>query len=204
MSAPIRFAASTAALTACLAIGTTSAIAQEAVIQRFGDWTITIQPAGVSSTVIIPPAPSPFRFAAQTESVPAPPSAPENPAEDSGKTDAAAAGANGADSAQNDALALVSRYAEVYHAIPFSRAEFNANPSYRHDATMEFLFGEMRQTVVYRNGGSSGAPRGYGGYGGYPAMYGGYGFNSFFYPFWYGSGMPGYEYNYPIRPYILW
>ncbi|HET6426272.1 MAG TPA: hypothetical protein VFG20_21450 [Planctomycetaceae bacterium] len=49
-----------------------------------------------------------------------------------------------------DAAARVRLYREVYNSIPFSRAEFNANPSYRHDATMEFLFGEMRPTVIHR------------------------------------------------------
>ena len=41
-------------------------------------------------------------------------------------------------------------YREVYDSIPFSRAEYNANPSYRHDATMEFLFNQLRPTVIHR------------------------------------------------------
>ena len=41
-------------------------------------------------------------------------------------------------------------YRDIYNSIPFSRAEYNANPSYRHDATMEFLFNQMRPTVIQR------------------------------------------------------
>jgi hypothetical protein len=41
-------------------------------------------------------------------------------------------------------------YRRVYDSIPFSRAEYDANPSYRHDATMEFLFGQLRPTVIHR------------------------------------------------------
>ncbi len=45
---------------------------------------------------------------------------------------------------------MAAQYQEIYLSIPFSRVEYNANPSYRHDATMEILFGQMRPTVVYR------------------------------------------------------
>jgi len=38
-------------------------------------------------------------------------------------------------------------YAEAYAMIPFSRAEYEANPGYRHDAAMELMFGAMRPTV---------------------------------------------------------
>ncbi len=42
-------------------------------------------------------------------------------------------------------------YVEVYHSIPFSRAEYEADPSYRHEATIEFLFGKMRRKVVVQS-----------------------------------------------------
>ncbi len=42
-------------------------------------------------------------------------------------------------------------YEQIYNSIPFSRAEYLANPSYRHDTTMELLTGTPRQTVVHRN-----------------------------------------------------
>jgi len=41
-----------------------------------------------------------------------------------------------------------SNYQEIYDSIPYSRAEYLANPGYRHDAAMEILFGEMRPTVI--------------------------------------------------------
>lgn len=42
------------------------------------------------------------------------------------------------------------RYREIYDSIPFSRAEYDANPSYRHEATMELLLGQLRPTVIHR------------------------------------------------------
>ena len=43
------------------------------------------------------------------------------------------------------------RYQAIYDSIPFSRAEYLANPAYRHEATMEILFGKMRPTVIHKN-----------------------------------------------------
>lgn len=42
-------------------------------------------------------------------------------------------------------------YDEVYQSIPYSFSEYLANPSYRHDATMEILFGQLRPTTIVRN-----------------------------------------------------
>lgn len=41
-------------------------------------------------------------------------------------------------------------YRDIYFSIPFNRVEYNAYPSYRHDATMELLFNQMRPTVIQR------------------------------------------------------
>lgn len=41
-------------------------------------------------------------------------------------------------------------YFDVYRSIPFVRSEYEANPSYRHEATMEILFGQMRPSVTHR------------------------------------------------------
>ena len=38
-------------------------------------------------------------------------------------------------------------YRRIYHSIPFIRSEYEANPSYRHEATMEILFGQLRPQV---------------------------------------------------------
>ena len=41
-----------------------------------------------------------------------------------------------------------SAYAEVYNSIPFRRSEYLVNPSYRHDATIELMLGQIRPTTV--------------------------------------------------------
>jgi len=42
-------------------------------------------------------------------------------------------------------------YEQAYNAIPFNRAEYDANPSYRHDSAMELLFNQMRPTTIIRS-----------------------------------------------------
>jgi len=54
-------------------------------------------------------------------------------------------------SSNGEASAPTRSYADVYRSIPFSRAEYLANPSYRHDAAMEILFGKLRPTTIIRN-----------------------------------------------------
>ena len=45
-----------------------------------------------------------------------------------------------------------AEYRRVYNSVPFSRAEYKANPNYRHDSTMEILTGNARhQTVINHN-----------------------------------------------------
>lgn len=39
------------------------------------------------------------------------------------------------------------RYSEIYRSIPFSRAEYDADPTYRHNATMELLLKQLRPTA---------------------------------------------------------
>lgn len=41
-------------------------------------------------------------------------------------------------------------YREAYDSIPFSRVEYDANPSYRHDAAMELVFGVQRPTTIVK------------------------------------------------------
>jgi hypothetical protein len=52
--------------------------------------------------------------------------------------------------AASGTLAPRMSYAEAYAMVPFSRAEYEANPGYRHDAAMELMFGTMRPTVTAR------------------------------------------------------
>ncbi len=44
----------------------------------------------------------------------------------------------------------VDKYEQIYNSIPYSRAEYLANPAYRHEATMELLLGTLRPTVVQK------------------------------------------------------
>lgn len=45
-----------------------------------------------------------------------------------------------------------AEYRRIYNSVPFSRAEYKANPNYRHDSTMEILTGNARhQTVINHN-----------------------------------------------------
>jgi hypothetical protein len=43
-------------------------------------------------------------------------------------------------------------YRQIYRSIPFNRALYNANPNYRHDATMELLTGKGRTQTVNLQG----------------------------------------------------
>lgn len=55
-------------------------------------------------------------------------------------------------SEMSDELAgKVAAYNAAYKAIPYRRAEYLANPGYRHDTAVEMAFGQMRQTVIHRN-----------------------------------------------------
>jgi hypothetical protein len=39
-------------------------------------------------------------------------------------------------------------YSEVYNSIPFRRSEYDGNPNYRHEATIEILLGQVRPKTV--------------------------------------------------------
>ena len=43
-----------------------------------------------------------------------------------------------------------AEYQRIYNSIPFSRAEYLANRDYRHAATMEILFGQLRPTTIVK------------------------------------------------------
>jgi len=42
-------------------------------------------------------------------------------------------------------------YWTIYESIPFLRSQFDANPAYRHDATMELLTGNARPSVIHHH-----------------------------------------------------
>ncbi|MEX0701835.1 MAG: hypothetical protein WD069_07040 [Planctomycetales bacterium] len=113
---------------------------------HLGEWTLMIVPAGRMAH---------REFAARDAIaaegsliIPAPSSDPAAPI----LPGAAASDEAAADALPSPALAVRYRtYREAYRAVPFSRAEYLANPSYRHDAAMELLFGQMRPTVIHRH-----------------------------------------------------
>ena len=179
-----------------------------------GEWTMTISPATVPVSTApfntVKTEPKVEQVAVLTEPAEVTPADPapavEPPAESSrqpssfvsAQQPAAAVGAveNGVQIVPNPiAVPQVSVYEKIYNAIPFNRTEYLANPSYRHETTMELLTGNQRQIVVHRNytprlnepierqplflynnyGGYYGGGMGYG----FPGRYGfGYGFNS--------------------------
>lgn len=81
-----------------------------------------------------------------------------------------------------------AQYYQIYRTIPFSRAEYMANPSYRNDLTMGLIFNQLPYTAVFRQV----SPPGMNGLGPMsPPPYGGMGPNSM--PPGMGPG-PGYPY----------
>jgi hypothetical protein len=67
-----------------------------------------------------------------------------------GTTGASKPGADASVTAASGALSPRMSYDEAYRSIPFSRAEYEANPGYRHDAALELMFGALRPTTVVR------------------------------------------------------
>lgn len=49
-------------------------------------------------------------------------------------------------------------YQEAYDSIPFSRAEYTANPAYRHEAALELVFGVQRATTIVKMPGRNPEP----------------------------------------------
>lgn len=141
---------------------TPSASELPAALARADEWTVTIVPAGrnrtIGSELSISAGPAIFPVGAAST----PPGVVIEVSDDPAPLPA------GRDSARSVALVgageppqmneppapLAVRYRtyrDAYRAIPFSRAEYEANPSYRHDAAMELLFGRMRPTVIHRH-----------------------------------------------------
>lgn len=64
----------------------------------------------------------------------------------------------GDSSADEDAVAVEpANYWAIYRSIPFIRTEYLANPSYRHEATMELLTGHPRPVKVVAESGFNGS-----------------------------------------------
>lgn len=87
------------------------------------------------------------------------------------------------------------RYDEVYASIPYRRAEYLADPGYRHEATMEVLFGQLRpKTTVSHYTPRTVPTPAFSVYKPYRAS------QSDYYRTWRGSAAP-YSWNFPLTPY---
>jgi len=144
----------------CLPILQIQASAAEAVTVPDGDgtWVMTIAPEDGASELRHAAAEeaAPIILAAFQEDTDSEPAVPD-PVEPDGLSvpETAPAEADGAVEALptvTPALAVdPAAYWCVYRTIPFIRTEYLANPSYRHEATMEFLFGQLRPTVIHKH-----------------------------------------------------
>ncbi len=111
-------------------------------------WQIVIEPvrqlSRVDTPTPLPPTP------AEPQDIPAPPlaiaqeDAPATPVVEAEADDTGIAITPRSTTAGTEAR----RYRDTYDAIPFSRTEFLANPSYRHNATMELLLGQLRPVTI--------------------------------------------------------
>lgn len=141
----------------CVALWTAEIEAAKPKIYRFPGGTMIVQPGPTAAAVKAPAtetaskddrSPSPaIRLASRSVQL-APPPMPPLPDDD--QPTAAAASAPVGSDATLSPLDRMQHYQAVYNAIPFSRAEYDANPSYRHDTAVEVLFGQMRPTVIQR------------------------------------------------------
>lgn len=53
---------------------------------------------------------------------------------------------------------MARNYYEVYQSIPYLCSEYQANPAYRHEATMEILFGKLRPMTIVKHTGRQASP----------------------------------------------
>jgi hypothetical protein len=148
-----------------------SADASEVI--RDKQWTIKIRPNGrgnrstdassesrsrtVTPAVYQQPAAEIAPAPESVEPAPAPESPkPAGPALPPG-ADPVAAPASNADPAMRSVdlvpgvMPRTMTYDEAYAAVPFSRTEYEANPTYRHQAALELMFHTLRPTTLVNN-----------------------------------------------------
>ncbi|MBS0204832.1 MAG: hypothetical protein JSS49_18145 [Planctomycetes bacterium] len=158
-----------------LCTSATASFGADVLVQEFDGWKITIRPGASSLPDPVPPSPRIYETTAESSQgriqlvslrqeavVPAPVTA-SPPSETAAAKDGLPVIIPGESSQCCDTTPTVhppegtvdprylsQMYTEIYRSIPFNRAEYNANPSYRHDTAVEFLFGKMRPTVIHR------------------------------------------------------
>ena len=115
-----------------------------------GSWAVTISPGAPAKTESAEP--TGIVLTAYQPELDGPVPAPvEAPATQAGPAKAAVGETVGAAPAACPPMFVdAASYAAVYRSIPFLRSEYLANPSYRHEATMEILFGQLRPTVIHK------------------------------------------------------
>lgn len=116
-------------------------------------WTIQVRPRPQQSPQLAQrPSESPAETADQ-----APPADAGNGASESPQLPSASGQADGDPEPGDPDIDIIPavpadspgvQYSRIYHSIPYNRAEFLANPMYRHQATMEILLGELRPMIV--------------------------------------------------------
>jgi hypothetical protein len=158
----------------------------KAQVHRFGDQTIVVQPGPVAAKMPMPVRSEP-QLAHRTQEFPPLPALPPTDVTPEPRSEFDVAAPDSSPAPNANGLELARRDREIYNTIPFDRVEYDANPSYRHEAAMEMLFGKMRPTVVHRSHTTIDVhtPP-------VPPMampYSPYGFNSYFFPFF----SPGYR-----------
>ncbi len=130
-------------------------------------WTVSIKPAQrtAQAETRAVPVPDPVELVsaeAPQDAAPPPPAGipgdfpsdlPPVPVMTTGQKGSAATQRHGVTVVPDSKQHLVvygRRYEDAYRSIPFNRAEYDANPSYRHEAAMELLFGQMRPTTIVK------------------------------------------------------
>ena len=122
----------------------TTAVPVLKVQQLSKDWTITIRPAESRAAKRDEPAESPNQFS------PIAAVSGETVAQAISAGRSAPVSAASGESAPAGLPAPRMSYGQAYNSVPFSRAEYEANPAYRHEAAMELMFGAMRPTATVK------------------------------------------------------
>lgn len=135
-----------------------SAVATSAAAAEPQAWTITITPNGGAARIVSLPVSgvgAPILLA-QDEAVDVPEESGEAGSGDhdqANHSDVVVSPAEVGGLAGGSGLPPVrgnyAAYRRVYASIPFSRTEYDANPGYRHEATMELLLGQLRPRIAY-------------------------------------------------------
>ena len=139
-----------------LAMIVLSAVARSTTAAEPAPWTVTITPQGGNARVISisgQDASPPILLAqhASTE-LPGKGVEPVNPGSRyRAQPDDSVVSVSAVDAAADRAVDH-AEYRRVYASIPFSRTEYDANPGYRHEATLELLLGQLRPRIVFPAG----------------------------------------------------